>query len=96
MDERTQVFLTTVLGAVVGGVFGWLYLTERGREVRVQVEPFFDNLVDEIHQVEHTIDKARLAATEGRRALDDVLRPSDRTSWESRGVEQTPHASQAR
>jgi len=96
VDERTQVFLTTVLGAVVGGVFGWLYLTERGREVRVQIEPFFDNLVDEIHQVEQTVDKARLAATEGRRALDDVLRPSDRTSWESRGVEQTPHASQVR
>ena len=93
MDERTQVFLTTVLGATVGGVCGWLYLTERGRQVRVQLEPFFDNVIDEIHQAQHTVDKARLAASEGRRALDDVLRSTGKeASWKSGGVEQTPQA----
>jgi len=97
VDERTQVFLTTVLGAAVGGVFGWLYMTERGRQVRVRLEPFFDNVIDEIHQAQHTVDKARLAANEGRLALDDVLRPAGGgASWESRDVGQTPQARQAR
>ena len=93
MDERTQVFMTTVLGAAVGGVLGWLYLTERGQRVRVQLEPFFDNVIDEIHQTQQTVDKARLAANEGRRALDDVLRPTGAgASWESRDAGQTPQA----
>ncbi len=75
MDERTQVFAATVLGAVVGCVFGSLYLTERGREVREQIEPFFDSVVDELHRAERTVHKARDAANEGRRVLDDALRP---------------------
>jgi len=74
VDERTQVFWASVLGAAVGGVCGWLYLTERGREVKSELEPFFDNVVDEIHQAQHTVDKARLAVVEGKRAIDGVLR----------------------
>jgi len=67
---------TTVLGAMVGGVLGFLYLTERGREIRTQIEPFFDAVSDELQQARRTVDKARDAASEGRRAFDDVLRPT--------------------
>lgn len=74
MDERSQVLATTVLGAMVGGVLGFLYLTERGREIRTQIEPFFDAVSDELQQARRTVDKARDAASEGRRAFDDVLR----------------------
>lgn len=76
MDDRTQVMATTLLGALVGGALGFLYLTERGREVRTQIEPFFDAVADELQQARRTVDKARDVATEGRRAFDDVLRPS--------------------
>ena len=75
MDGRTGVLAATVLGAVVGCVFGRLYLTERGREVREQIEPFFDSVLDELQRARRTVDKARDAANEGRRVLDDVLRP---------------------
>ena len=97
MDERTQVLLTTVLGAAIGGVFGWLYLTERGRGVRTQLEPFFDSVIDEIHQAQHTVDKARFAAAEGKRAIDDVLKSSGGDpSWESRDVGQARQAQTVR
>ena len=76
VDERTRVLAATLLGAVVGGVLGCLYLTERGRAVRVQLEPFFDTVIDEINQARRTVEKARDAAHEGRRAFDDALRPS--------------------
>jgi uncharacterized protein YcfJ len=76
VDERSQVLATTVLGAMVGGVLGFLYLTERGREIRTQIEPFFDAVSDELQQARRTVDKARDAASEGRRAFDDVLRPT--------------------
>ena len=97
MDERTHVFAATVLGAAAGGVLGYLYLTERGRRVREQLEPFFDSVIDEIHQAQHTVDKARLAAVEGRRTIDDVLRPSKGgASWESRDAGQPAQTHQAR
>lgn len=89
MDERSQVALATLLGAVLGGVFGCLYLTDRGRRIRTQIEPMLDMVIDEIDQTRKTVDKAREAANEGRRALDDVLQASaGESSSESRDVSQ--------
>lgn len=74
MDEHSQVLLSTLLGAVVGAVVGGLYLTERGRRVRDQIEPTLDNFVSEIERVRGTVDKAREAAQEGRQAFEDAMR----------------------
>ena len=77
MDERSQV----LVGSIVGG----LYLTERGRRVRDQIEPTLDNFVSEIERVRGTVDKAREAAQEGRQAFEDAMRaatPSDSVSDE--------------
>ncbi len=97
VDERSQVLLSTLLGAVVGAVVGGLYLTERGRHVRDQIEPTLDNFVSEIERVRGTVDKAREAAQEGRQAFEDAMRvatPSDsvedaesnETTWATSGV----------
>ena len=73
MDERSQVLLSSLLGAAVGGVLGFLYLTRRGREVRSQIEPALDGFVAEIDRARGTVEKAREAAREGRRAFEDAL-----------------------
>ena len=83
MDERSQVLVATMLGAVVGGVFGCLYLTERGRYVRDQIEPVFDKVIAELQQTRTTLEKAREAVEEGRRTVDDVLHPRSGSSWKS-------------
>ena len=83
MDERSQVLVATMLGAVVGGVFGCLYLTERGRHVRDRIEPVFDRVIDELQQTRTTLEKAREAVEEGRRTVDDVLHPRSESSWKS-------------
>ena len=83
MDERSQVLVATMLGAVVGGVFGCLYLTERGRYVRDQIEPVFDKVIDELQQTRTTLEKAREAVEEGRRTVDDVLHQRSGSSWKS-------------
>ena len=31
VDERSRVLMATILGAIAGGVGGWLYMTENGR-----------------------------------------------------------------
>ncbi|HXG54071.1 MAG TPA: YtxH domain-containing protein [Vicinamibacterales bacterium] len=72
MDERSRVLMATVLGAVAGGVYGWLYMTENGRRVRDQIEPKLDDFVSEITKVRGTVDKARSAASEGWRSLNEV------------------------
>jgi hypothetical protein len=72
VDERSRVLMATCLGAVVGGVWGWLYLTEGGRNLREQIEPGLDDLIGEMTRVRGTVEKARTAATEGWRSLNDI------------------------
>lgn len=64
--------MATVLGAIAGGVYGWLYMTENGRRVRDQIEPKLDDFVNEITKVRGTVEKARSAATEGWKSLNEV------------------------
>jgi hypothetical protein len=72
VDERSRVLLATCLGAVVGGVCGWLYLTESGGRLREQIEPKLDELIGEMTRVRGTVEKARTAANEGWRSLSDI------------------------
>ncbi len=72
MDERSRVLVSAFVGAVVGGVCGWLYLTESGRYVREQIEPRLDDLIGEMTRVRGTVEKARTAANEGWRSLSDI------------------------
>ena len=82
MDERSRVLTATVLGAVGGGIWGWLYLTENGRKFRSQIDPKLDDFVRELQSVRGTVEKARTAANEGWRSLNEVAggTPSDRWS----------------
>lgn len=64
--------MASVLGAVIGGMWGWLYLTESGRRLRDQIEPKLDDFINEITRVRGTVDKARTAANEGWRSLNEM------------------------
>ncbi len=72
MEERSRVLLATIVGAVTGGVCGWLYLTEQGARVRTQIEPKLDDFVRELANVRGTVDKAKTAANEGWRSLNEI------------------------
>jgi hypothetical protein len=80
VDERSKVVMTTLLGAIAGGVYGWLYMTEQGRRVRDQIEPKLDDFVSELTRVRGTVEKARSAASEGWRSLNEVTGGSTRWS----------------
>ena len=62
MDERSQVLLSTLLGAVTGAMVGCLYMTEA-----------LDSFVAEIDRARGTVHRAREAVREGRRAFEDVM-----------------------
>jgi hypothetical protein len=78
VDERSKVALATLLGAVAGGLWGYLYLTTGGRRVRAQLEPSIDDFVTEVRRAKRTVDKARAAADESWHTLNEL------TSTESR------------
>ena len=67
MEERSRVLLATVIGAVAGGVWGWLYLTEGGR----RAPPL----------VRGTVEKARTAANEGWRSLNEITGGAQQGRW---------------
>ena len=72
VEERSRVLLATVIGAVAGGVGGWLSMTEGGRSVRSQIEPKLDDFMRELQNMRGTVEKARTAANEGWRSLGEV------------------------
>ena len=72
MEDRSRVLLATLLGAVAGGIWGWLYLTDNGRTFRAQIDPKLDDFIRELRNVRGTVEKARNAADEGWRSLNDI------------------------
>jgi hypothetical protein len=80
VDERSRVLMATFLGAVAGGVLGWLYMTESGRHVRDQIEPKLDDFMNELTRMRGTVEKARTAANEGWRSLNEVA-GGGQTRW---------------
>lgn len=84
MDDRTRVALATVVGAVAGTVFGYLYLTDGGRRLRAELEPGLDQVSDELRRIRRTVEKARQTALEGLQAFDEMSSgAADRTSTDA-------------
>lgn len=81
VDERGRVLMATLSGAVLGGVWGWLYLTEAGRRVRDQIEPRLDDFMGEVARVRGTVEKARNAANESWRSLGEIAGGGQPGRW---------------
>ena len=63
----------TIVGAVIGGVAGYLFFTERGRSVRRQIEPALEDFARELMSFRNTVQKAAGVANEGWKVLNDTL-----------------------
>lgn len=72
MTDANRVFWASAMGAVVGGMWGYLYLTEGGRRFRTQLEPRIDDFLSELHRMQGTVHKAREAAGESWASLQDI------------------------
>ncbi len=78
MDDRGRILLSAVLGALAGGLAGYLYLTEDGRRVRERLEPGLDDVGRELRRLRGAVDRARVAAAEGWQTIEDLTRPAPR------------------
>jgi hypothetical protein len=77
MSERSVVVLSAIAGAALGGLTGFLFLTDRGRQLRLDLEPRLDEFARELASLQGTVSRAASAATEGwRMVADAAARPA--------------------
>lgn len=81
MTDSTRVVAASVIGASIGGLAGYLFLTERGRRVCEQLELTMDEFVRETARLRSAVNKARLAAREAWQTLGDLAEPAHASEW---------------
>jgi hypothetical protein len=70
--DNSQAAVATITGAVLGGIAGYLFFTERGRALRRQLEPALDDCSRELNSFRLTIEKAAEVAQEGWKLLNEA------------------------
>lgn len=68
-----KAVVATVIGAVIGGVVGYLFFTDRGRDLRRRIEPALDDIARELNSFRGTVQRAAGVANEGWRLLNEAL-----------------------
>jgi hypothetical protein len=63
----------TIVGAVVGGIAGYLFFTDGGRAFRRDIEPALEDIIRELNSFRSTVQKAAGVATEGWKVLSEAL-----------------------
>jgi gas vesicle protein len=70
---NSRAMAAAIVGAVVGGVAGYLFLTDDGRRLRRQLEPALEDFARELNSFRATIAKAAGVANEGWQLLNDAM-----------------------
>jgi hypothetical protein len=83
VTDNSQALTASVLGAVLGGIAGYLFFTERGRALRRQIEPALDDVMRELSSFRSTVQKAAGVANEGWKLLNDALGEEQRPRYPS-------------
>jgi len=71
--NNSRAVAATVVGAVIGGMAGYLFFTGRGRAMRREFEPALDDFARELMSFRATVQKAAGVANEGWKLLNDAL-----------------------
>ena len=71
MNEQSRIMASAIAGALVGAAVGYLFFTERGRELRDRMEPAMDDLRNEFGRFQRTIEKVGEMASEGMRVVQE-------------------------
>ena len=71
--DNSRSIAATLVGAVVGGVAGYLFFTDHGRSIRRQIEPALDDFTRELMSFRTTVQKAGGVASEGWKLLNEAI-----------------------
>ncbi len=83
MDDRSRVALFMGLGALAGGLAGYLLVTERGRSVRQGLGPRLQAFIDEAEELAQAFDRTRRAVADGWKTFNQIVddRQADVREW---------------
>jgi hypothetical protein len=85
-----QALATTLVGAALGGLAGFLFFTERGRRIRREIEPALEDFVRELSSLRGTVQRAADVAGESWRLLNDMVREPAQPSHRYPGGQTSP------
>lgn len=71
-SDAQRVLVASLVGAAIGGLVGFLYLTSRGERLMRQFEPQIDRVGGEVRRWRHTLDKLQRTAGEAWRSLNEL------------------------
>lgn len=70
---NSRTVAATIVGAVIGGLAGYIFFTDRGRAFRHSIEPTLEDVRHELVQFRTTLQKLAGVANEGWEMLNDTL-----------------------
>ncbi len=70
---NSRALAASIVGAVIGGVAGYLFFTEEGRRLRRDLEPALDDFARELNSFRSTVTKAAGVASEGWKLLNEAM-----------------------
>lgn len=71
--DNSRAIAATMVGAVAGGVAGYLFFTDHGRSLRRQIEPALEDFARELMSFRATVMKASGVASEGWKLLNEAM-----------------------
>jgi gas vesicle protein len=71
--DNSRALVASCVGAVIGGVAGYLLFTEHGRTLRRQIEPALEEFAQELSSFRTTVQKAAGVANEGWKLLNEAM-----------------------
>jgi gas vesicle protein len=78
VTDKTRACAVSMVGAVIGAAVGYLFFTDRGRELRRQLEKTLETLEPELSHFSGTINRTASVASEGWKLLNEALGESSR------------------
>ena len=71
-DDGSKVVLAAVVGAALGSLAGYLFLTERGRQLRRDLDLRLGALADDLASLQATVARVGAATENGLRIVSSV------------------------
>lgn len=71
MSKQSRVVAGAIAGALVGAAVGYLFFTQRGRELRDRIEPAVDDMKRELARLQKTVEKVSELAVDGVRVVSE-------------------------
>jgi hypothetical protein len=73
VNDNSRSITATFVGAIIGGMAGYLLFTPEGRALRRRIEPAIEDVARELSSLRGTVMRASSVASEGWKLLNDAL-----------------------